>query len=269
MGKRQQSMPARAALILQEGTASHDDPTLYRRIARQLESEIASGGRPVGSLLPTEASLCSTYSASRYTIREALRVLVERGIIERRQGAGSRVISSARRATYSQTMRTLTEFSQYARDTHFDIAEVALVSVDDEAAELIPAPAGSRWMRIAGVRWNAERTERICHTTVYVHSRFAPWLHDVRTTGGPIYALVEARSGEMVAEAVQEIAARPLPVAHARSLKLRAGSPAMRLVRRYLDASGGIMLTSLNWHPADRFSYVTKIRRDDWAPNNG
>lgn len=260
-------MPAKAPPAPHASPVTNDDPTLYRRIARELEAEIAAGNRPVGSLLPTEAALCATYDASRYTIREALRLLVERGIIERRQGAGSRIISTAPRTSYSQTMRTLSEFSQYARDTHFDIAETAIVSLDDDAAELIPAPAGSRWMRISGVRWTAERTEPICHTTVYVHTRFAHHLHDVRTTPGPVYALVEARSGEMIAEAIQEIAARPLPAVAARALKLRAGSTAMRFVRRYLDASGGTMLASVNWHPAERFSYVLKIRRDDWAPS--
>ncbi len=260
-------MPEKAPFAPLPSAPANDDPTLYRRISREIEAEIVAGARPVGSLLPTEAVLCSNYGASRHTIREALRLLVERGIIERRQGAGSRIISIAPKTTYSQTMRTLAEFSQYARDTHFDISETAIVSLDDEAAELISAPTGSRWLRIAGVRWTTERTEPISHTTVYVHTRFAHHLNDVRTTPGPVYALIEARSGEMIAEAIQEIAARPLPTSAARALKLRAGTTVLRFVRRYLDASGGTMLVSVNWHPAERFSYVLKIRRDDWTPS--
>jgi GntR family transcriptional regulator len=33
-------------------------------------------------------------------------------------------------------------------------------------------------------------------------------------------------------------------------------------VRRYLDSSGGPMMTSVNWHPSDRFTYLMRLRRD-------
>lgn len=241
-----------------------DDPARYRQIARQLETAISVGRYPVGALLPTEAALCASFGASRYTIREALRTLVELGMVERRQGAGSRVVAASPRTSYSHTMRTLAEFFQYARDTHLEIMDSGIYALDDEEALVLKAPVGSRWMRLQGVRWTPERTETISFTTVYIHVRFVPLLADVSDADGPIYALVEARSGETIAEAIQEITACALPAAIAKPLNVRPGAPAMRFVRRYLDASGGIMLTSLNWHPADRFSYVMSIRRGDW-----
>jgi DNA-binding GntR family transcriptional regulator len=246
-----------------------DDPARYRRIAKKLETAISVGRYPVGALLPTEAALCASFGASRYTIREALRTLVDLGMVERRQGAGSRVVAASPRTSYSHTMRTLAEFFQYARDTHLDVRESGIVAIDDEEAAVLKAPAGSRWLRIRGVRWNPARTETISYTSVYIHVRFVPLLADVSEAEGPIYALVEARSGEAIAEAIQEITACALPAAIAKPLNVRPGAPAMRFVRRYLDASGGIMLTSLNWHPADRFSYVMTIRRGDWPPQNG
>ena len=39
--------------------------------------------------LPTESELCEEFGASRYTVREALRRLVDQGMVHRRQGAGS------------------------------------------------------------------------------------------------------------------------------------------------------------------------------------
>ncbi|MFG1359635.1 GntR family transcriptional regulator [Xanthobacter pseudotagetidis] len=243
---------------------AEDDPARYRQIAKQLETAISVGRYPVGALLPTEAALCTSFGASRYTIREALRTLVDLGMVERRQGAGSRVVAAAPRTSYSHTMRTLAEFFQYARDTHLEIMDSGIYALDDDEALVLKAPVGSRWMRIQGVRWNPARTETISYTTVYIHVRFVPLLADVSSAEGPIYALVEARSGETIAEAIQEITACALPATIAKPLNVRPGAPAMRFVRRYLDASGGIMLTSLNWHPADRFSYVMSIRRGDW-----
>jgi len=234
----------------------------YRWIANELRAAIAEGAHPVGSGLPTEAELCQRYSVSRHTVREALRRLVDLGLVERRQGAGTRVIASAPRAAYLHTIRSLQELFEYTRDTKLDIAEMVTVSLGEEEAELIPAPVGSRWLRIAGVRWSADAREAICYSLIFVHNRFASALKEVRQSTGPIYALIEARSGEVVAEALQEIAGRPLPSRAAGSLKLRAGSPALRFVRRYLDASGGSMMTSVNWHPADRFTYLMRLRRD-------
>ncbi len=75
-----------------ERTGTRTDSPLYQRIARALREEIVSGVYPVGSLLPTEDSLCERFSVSRYTIREALRRLREDGLVSSRQGAGTVVI---------------------------------------------------------------------------------------------------------------------------------------------------------------------------------
>ena len=56
---------------------------LYRKIADTLLSGIRDGLFPVGSLLPGELELIERFSSSRHTIREALRVLEDMGIVKR------------------------------------------------------------------------------------------------------------------------------------------------------------------------------------------
>jgi GntR family transcriptional regulator len=239
---------------------------LNERIVRALQEEIRAGEYGIGSTLPTEAALCARFTASRFTVREALRKLVEKGLVERRQGAGSTVVATAARPGYAQVFDDLSDMFEYARDTHFEIASVKLVQIDAEVAEFVQAPVGSSWLRAEGLRWTAERDATICFVRVYVHARFAPVLGDLREAGGAVYGLVEARSGEQIAEALQEITARPMPATIARALKRSRGAPAMRFVRRYYDVSGGVMLASVNWHPGERCSYQTRIRRGDWRP---
>jgi hypothetical protein len=48
---------------------------LYLQVVRALKDEIVKGVHPVGSQLPTEEELCQRFSVSRYTVREALRLL--------------------------------------------------------------------------------------------------------------------------------------------------------------------------------------------------
>jgi GntR family transcriptional regulator len=253
---------SRARRGVQASPGASDSRTRYHAIANELQAAIANGGFALGATLPTEAELCRRYAVSRHTVREALRRLVDLGLIERRQGAGSRVVSARPKTGYLHTIRSLQELFDYTRDTRLEITDLRPVAIDQEEAELIPAPVKSRWVRITGLRWSADRPEAICHSVIFVHSRFAGALSEMRRLSGPIYALIEARSGERVAEALQEIAGRPLPGSASGALKLRANSPAVRVVRRYLDASGGPMMTSVNWHPFDGFKYLMRLRRD-------
>lgn len=61
----------------------------YLQLAAQLQGEISNG--IYTDKLPTEQVLAEVYRVSRQTVRRALEVLVERGVIEKRQGSGSRV----------------------------------------------------------------------------------------------------------------------------------------------------------------------------------
>ena len=60
----------------------------YLIIARELEHRLHRGSE-VSQKLPTEAELCRQYACSRQTVRSALKVLEEKGLILRRQGSGS------------------------------------------------------------------------------------------------------------------------------------------------------------------------------------
>ncbi|MBM3600416.1 MAG: GntR family transcriptional regulator [Alphaproteobacteria bacterium] len=235
----------------------------HGRIAADLEAAIAGGGFAVGALLPTEAELCARYRVSRHTARRALGHLLDLGLVERRQGATTRVISSTPRAGYVHTIRSLHELFGYTRDTRLDVTELGWASIDEDAADIIPAAPRSRWLRVVGLRSSRDRRETICHVTVFVHRRFATILkRHLHAWTGPIYALIEERSGEVVTEALQEISGGPLPEDAARALTQSPGAPALRFVRRYMDADGGSMLTAVNWHPAERFRYQIRLRRD-------
>ena len=62
----------------------------YMALAEALRARIAGGDPAIGELLPTEHALCETYGVSRHTVREALRLLAESGLIARRRGGGHR-----------------------------------------------------------------------------------------------------------------------------------------------------------------------------------
>ncbi len=234
----------------------------YMQVMQVLRERIATGVYGIDTLIPTEAELCEEFSVSRYTIREALRRLTEAGFVARRQGSGTLVIAREPAGNFTHSMRSLTELFQYAVDTRFGIDEIAPIAVDETAAALIGCAPGETWLRVQGLRTTRAQDAIICHTTVFIDMRFA-WLEpEMRDCVGPLYALIERRAGVPVAEAVQTTNAVPVPEAISPLLDVPQGGYALRLVRRYLDREGATMVVSTNHHPADRFSYTMRIRRD-------
>src|SRR5215831_13016903 len=64
------------------------DP-LYRQIAEDLRQRIESGQLGHGDQLPTELELRERYDASRNTVRDAVKWLTTRGLIQTRPGQGT------------------------------------------------------------------------------------------------------------------------------------------------------------------------------------
>jgi GntR family transcriptional regulator len=62
---------------------------MYREIAESLRARIESGHLAPGGQLPTELELCESYNASRNTVRDAIRWLINLGLVESRPGQGT------------------------------------------------------------------------------------------------------------------------------------------------------------------------------------
>jgi len=142
------------------------------------------------------------------------------------------------------------------------IQAIKEISLPARVASILRAEAGAQWLHVTGVRFAGE--DRICATEVFVHRRFIALLSDLAPKmplSATIYTLVASRSGETIAGAEQDIAARPLPRNAADDLGLAKGSPALLFVRRYLDSAGQVMVCSFNWHPADRYIYRMRLQR--------
>jgi len=79
----------------------------------ELIKMVKSGNYDIGSKLPTEMELCKKYSVSRPTIREAIRMLQARNIVEVRRGSGTYVISTETGNEVSKlTIDNLEDFMQ-------------------------------------------------------------------------------------------------------------------------------------------------------------
>ena len=62
---------------------------------QELRTRITSGQWPVGSRIPPEPQLVELLGVGRNTVREAVQALVHAGLLERRQGSGTYVLTSS------------------------------------------------------------------------------------------------------------------------------------------------------------------------------
>lgn len=232
----------------------------YARIQKTLEARLIDGLYPVGSVLPTEIELAAEFATSRFTIREALRHLRDQGYIERRQGSGTRVVSSSPQATYYQSFGSLEELFQVAVETFFVILETSRTILTPHTAELIGGIPGQEWFRIRGVRWTKPGGKPICFIESYIPLRFEAVIPSLGEQQVPFFSLLERHADGPIEEVVQEIRALPMPPEIGRHLGMAPGAQSLQLLRRYLT-DGGVLIASFNWHPAAEMHYAMHIHR--------
>ncbi len=73
---------------------------VYEQIAAQIEKRILNGELRSGDRLPTERELSEQFRASRTAVREAMKILAQKGLVDMRPGRGTMVIDGT-----SQAMR--------------------------------------------------------------------------------------------------------------------------------------------------------------------
>jgi len=160
-------------------------------------SLIVRGQHPPGTPLPAEPALCETFSVSRTVVREAVKILQEKGLVQVRQGAGTMVNPPAMwdmldelvlAATIDDDdgLEVLDDLVATRRVLESDMANVAARLADDAAVERL--------------RTQVDRMDELVddHVTYHDHDRA---FHDtvMQTSGNRIArAVVRALESQVV-----------------------------------------------------------------------
>ena len=106
--------------------------TLYEQIADSIEKTILESGA-VSQRLPTEAELVKEYKVSRSVIREALKVLKERGLVSMRAGDGSYATMPDAK-TFSGVMNRVAKFNGISDEKINEVRTILEVRTVSDAA---------------------------------------------------------------------------------------------------------------------------------------
>lgn len=135
-------------------------------VAGRIERLITDGVLKAGDALPSERRLCEKLGASRSALREGLRLLRGRGIIETRHGKGSRVAPLSGQREASPLLHL---FNSQPR-TLYDLLEVRAL-LESEAARLAALRATSADIIMIRRRYEEMQEKRGMDMPLEEHAR--------------------------------------------------------------------------------------------------
>lgn len=233
---------------------------LYKSLANTLEGRIYNGDWPVGSALPTEADLCKNFQASRHTLRHALQILETSGLIFRRQGAPTQIISRQKLRRFTQSFNSPVDILSYPRDTYRVNLVEEFIEIDKVQAEMIGCPAGSSWYHIGGIRKRQETEEIISWSDIYILPQFASLTTDPEHSQVMVFEQIEKRYGARIERAELDVYALAAPPDIAEHLKLKTSDPCLVIIRRYFDIQDKLFEVTVTYHPEKKYVYSMEFR---------
>lgn len=240
---------------------------LYYQLETILRQKIASGESAPGQPLPSEDALAVEYGVSRITVRQALSLLEQDGLITRQRGRGTFV---------SETFKPLKppEFSGSMEEL---IAQGVRIKVKVLSLERIEAPArireslelkpGEPVLMIQKVRLVEEAP--LSYVINYLPEAIGRKVENADLNQRPLLMILEKDFGLVAGEAIQSVGATVADSKVAPLLEVRIGDPLLRAERTVYDSEGQPLEHVSALYRSDRYSFTIKLKRERSATSRG
>ncbi|MGX6978070.1 trehalose operon repressor [Vagococcus elongatus] len=175
----------------------------FKEIYADLEKKILSGEYPSNTLLPSEKQLSEMYNVSRETIRKALNLLINTGLIQKKQGKGSIVLDLNR---FDFPISGLTSFKELKDSQKIDsvtkVIEIKKVAVSPTLSEKTGWPVASEAWKL--VRTRTINGEPAIIDIDYLDANIVPVLPEKKVSQS-LYDFLEIDLGLEISYAQKEI----------------------------------------------------------------
>ncbi len=229
---------------------------LWRQVADGIERSIADGSFAMGERLPGEMEIAGTYRVNRHTVRRALAMLAERGLVRAERGSGTYVQAS--RIAYP--LRSRTRFSEIVgaggREPSGQLIGASEEPATCELARQLGLKTGTPLVRIEALRL-ADRTPICLGTTWLATQRFPD--------AGRIYERVRSMTKLLAHYGVRDyrrastrVTAAIVDAADAVRLDLALGRPVLVVDSTDVDADGKPLLTTRARFAAERVEFLVE-----------
>ena len=201
----------------------------YYQLAQILSEQIVSGTLQPDQQLPTEEELGQTYQMSRGTVREAIRLLAEEGLIWRGRGQGTFVKAPSQ----STALFSLTPFNDMMRrQNRMPITKVLLktaVIPPPHITHLLELTPDTPTIHIVCLR--LADNQPVLHETRYLAQSLCPTLLDEDLEHNSIHALLVNKHQIPMVKMSHTVEAGQLSAAQAELLQTKPGTNAFFIER--------------------------------------
>jgi DNA-binding GntR family transcriptional regulator len=224
----------------------------YRTIADELRSRVESGELAAGALLPSESELSAAYGVSRVTVRKALELLRDEGLIDARQGFGWFVSTDPVRQPLARLGTIEEQLADLGRSSERKVVGFRFVAAPPRVRQVLGTPSVLEVRRL-----NLADGEPFARVTVWCREDLGAGLSRAEVERSPFYELVDVPIGS----ATQTIGAVAAGPEDAELLAVPVGSPMLRCERVTRDGDDRPMLVSEFLFPAHRTEFVVDLPR--------
>ena len=204
---------------------------LYHQLAKILMDDIHTGNTPPGSRIPSETVLARRYGIGRPTARQAVDVLVRKGLVKRRRGAGTFVCEKAEAVDLFSLVGTTSAFQR--QGVSVDIRIITPIGETTVASDDKDNPfAGGRALCLS--RLTATEDDPILLETIFLHAGLFKGIEQMDLTGRSLSQVVSEQFYMTPRQGRQHFQVATANPAQARLLDLLPDTPVL-LVKRFLD----------------------------------
>jgi GntR family transcriptional regulator len=222
----------------------------YHQIADEIRSRISSGQYVAGRLLPSESEVSTEFAVSRVTVRKALEMLRDEGLVNARQGFGWIVSGDTVRQPLARLATIEDQMRASGMKPERRILEFAFEKAPKEVARVLGSTQVLRVRRV-----NLADGEPFAIVTVWCPASLAENLSRADVERSPFYELLDVN----LSGATQTIGADIASHEEAELLKVPQGSPVLRCERTTSGADGVPVLVSRHVFPAHRTEFVVDL----------
>jgi len=215
--------------------------TRYQSIAEELRRRLESGDLGGSRLLPSESELSEQYSASRVTVRRALEILREEGLVDSRQGFGWFVATDPLRQSLGRLGTIERQLADEGVVSTRRVLDFRFVNAPPRARQVLGCDSVLRVRRL-----NLADGEPFALVTVWCPEEYGAELSRADVERSPFYELLDVPLGG----ATQTIGAAVASSSEADLLKVPVGSPVLRCERTTRSVEGEPVLLSEHLFPA-------------------
>lgn len=228
----------------------------YGALAAALRARVIAGEWPPGSAMPAEQTLASEHGVALGTMRRALELLAQQGLVERVHGRGTFVRAGLSGATMMRFFR----FGDRAGEVPASrIVSRQVAHLPTDTARAFGMAKGEQGLRLKRVRSVGGEPCLLEDIWLPLPAFQALAESEPQEWGDLLYPLFAERCGIHVHRAVDEIRFDTLGAGEARLLGLPAGHPCAKVTRQAFDVAGHCIEHRVTRGDAHAFHYSVSI----------